>query len=97
MVETGLGALAFLVFGVLWLSSQDWFDLLPRRAVRRIAAAGTIALFIAVYAAPTAFQAGFQRFVDHAAAKATKQVQDGLREVADRTVGEPAPPEPAPT
>jgi hypothetical protein len=95
MVEGAVAVLASLVFGVLWLSSQTWFDLLPRRATRGIGIAGLVVLAAVAYAAPTAFQDGVQRFVDRAAKQANERVQDMLRSAFDDVV--PQPPEVSPT
>lgn len=75
-----MGALAFLVFAVLWLSTQDWFDLVPRRVRRRAAAVGGVVLLIACLAVPTAFKTGFTRFIGYATEKVTARVEHVLRD-----------------
>lgn len=97
MVEGAVAVLAFLVFGVLWLSSQTWFDLLPPRVTRRIGGAGLVVLAVAAYAAPTAFQDGVQRFVDRAAKQANERMQDIFRSVFDDVLPQPPKISPAPT
>lgn len=97
MVEGALAVLAFLVFGVLWLSGQAWFDLLPRRTTRRIGGAGLVILAFAAYAAPTAFQDGVQQLIDRAARQANERSQDILRAVLDGIVPQPSHAPPAPT
>jgi 4-amino-4-deoxy-L-arabinose transferase-like glycosyltransferase len=42
MAEAVLSLLAFAVFAALWLSTQDWFDLLPRRAMRAFVVAAPL-------------------------------------------------------
>jgi hypothetical protein len=98
MAEAVLSLLAFLVFAALWLSTQDWFDLLPRRATRAFAGGCTALLAVTCYAAPSAFQAGFTRFVNRAAEAANERIQNVLRDVFDATTPSPAPlPSPTPT
>jgi len=89
MTEAVLSLLAFAVFAALWLSTQDWFDLLPRRTTRAFAAGCTGLLAVTCYAAPSAFQAGFTRFVNGAAEAANQRIQNVLRDVLDMTT--PAP------
>jgi hypothetical protein len=95
VVEALLALLALGVFGVLWLFTQDWFDLLPRKVTRwHVAGGGAIVLAVACYAAPTAFQSGFERYVGHA----TEQLTERLRAVFDNLpTGVPASSSPAPT
>lgn len=96
MVETLLGAMAFLVFGALWLSTQPWFDLLPRRTTRRISAVALGVLLVTAYAAPNALQVGVSRWIDYATAKAVAKyegfVRDAFDELGSRPPAVPAPP-----
>jgi hypothetical protein len=99
-MESLLGLLAFLVFSVFWLSSQDWFDVLPRRITRRVGYAGVVILAVATYFAPTALQSGLQRWTGYAVAEAQekyRKIVDGV--VRSITESGPAPisPSPAPT
>ncbi len=73
MAEFLLGALALLVFGVFWLSAQPWFDFLPRRVTRRIGCGGLLILAGAGFLAPTALQAGLDRWMEYATAKAQER------------------------
>ena len=95
MVEAALTTLAFLVFGVLWLAGQDWFDLLPRRISRGVAGAGAVLLAVTCYTAPSAFNAGFTRFVNGVAAAANEQTQALVSRVLHQ-MDAPQPPTPAP-
>jgi len=76
MVEALLGFLAFAVFGLLWLVHQDWFDFLPRRLVKRMSAVTTAVLVATCLFVPSAFRAGFMRFVDYLTASIASEVQD---------------------
>jgi hypothetical protein len=95
MAESLLGALALLVFGVFWLSTQPWFDLLPRRVTRRIGYGGLVILTGAAFLAPTALQAGLERWMDYATAKAQERYTDFIDGAFDHLYT-PQPPTPAP-
>lgn len=94
MVEALLSLLAFLVFGVLWLSSQSWFDILPRRVTRRIGYAGLAVLAGTVYFAPSAFQSGVERWIDYAVDRVQEKYADVMTAWLD-DIG-PKSPEPSP-
>ena len=76
MVEALLGFLAFAVFGLLWLAHQDWFDLLPRRVTKAVSAMTAAVVVFTCLFVPSAFQAGFMRFVDYLTAAITSELQD---------------------
>lgn len=97
MIEGLLATLAFGVFGVFWLSSQPWFDVLPRGMTRRIGYIGLAILLVALYAAPHAFQAGLTRFAEHAAAKAQRTYESFMGDVLDRLVPADLGASPSPT
>lgn len=83
MAEFLLGALALLVFGVFWLSGQPWFDLLPRRATRRVGYVGRSILAAVAIFAPTALQAGLERWLDYAKTKAVERYTELMDSIFD--------------
>jgi hypothetical protein len=89
MVEAIPGLLTFAVFGLLWVASQDWFDLLPRRVARRVSGGAFVVLVGTCWLAPSAFQSGFHRFTDYLSSKIAAQLQDAFRRVVDMPTSTP--------
>ncbi|MCW2673694.1 MAG: hypothetical protein JWP14_2283 [Frankiales bacterium] len=76
MLEALLGFLAFTVFALLWLAHQDWFDVLPRLVTNAVSAVTAALVVLTCLFVPSAFQAGFLRFVDYLTATITGEMQD---------------------
>jgi len=80
------------VFGVVWLTSQDWFEFLPRRVTRRISTVSLLILVSTWALASSAFQEGLSRFVAYAVTQAQGRMQDVFDDIYDPTT----PPSPTP-
>jgi hypothetical protein len=64
---------------------EDWFDLLPRRAARRIGTVLVVVLAVIARTAPSAFQAG-ARFTDRLLAQAQKRGDQMARYITDYVI-----------
>lgn len=83
MAEALIGALAFAVFAVLWLSTQPWFDILPRRVTRRIGLVGVLILAGTAWLVPSAFQEGTQRYIDSVTSRVQSMYMTFMEGVLD--------------
>jgi hypothetical protein len=81
MTDLLFGIAVSAVFSVFWLSSQDWFDVLPRRVRRRIGTVSVLVLLSTWAIVPSVFQEGLARFVTYAASQTQAKVQDILTDV----------------
>lgn len=96
MVEALLSAMAFVVFGLFWLSTQDWFEMLPRAITRLIGGLAAVVLVGTSWLVPSAFKAGLHRFVNYTSDQMTEKLQDLVHEIFDPlTTGTPTSPPPA--
>lgn len=91
MVEALLGVLLVAVVGVFWLSTQPWFDLLPRGATRGFSMAAALLLLVTAYAAPSVLQEAFQTTVERRAADAQRIFQRLMEPIIEDLVPEPSP------
>ena len=86
-----LGVLAVAVFGVFWLGSEDWFDLLPRRITRRVGTVLLAVLLTVSVLAPSAFRQGVNRYAAWSATRYQQVIDRLLRQVETRRPVTPAP------
>ena len=95
MMDTLLGFLGAVVFGLLWLAHQDWFDFLPRSVTRTATKATAAVLVVTCLFAPSAFRAGFLRFTDYLATSIAHRMQQVFDRIGSTLPT--APPSPAPS
>jgi len=64
-VVTVVACAAFITFGLVWLSSQQWMDWLPRRWTRGLATVSAVVLASLALMVPDGFQLGIQRYATY--------------------------------
>lgn len=91
MAEALVAAVGLAVFGALWASTQEWFDFLPRRPERLFRLGCVGLLVLSLLWSPTAFRAGFGRFVAWRVAQAQKQAAEITQALLEHLVVTPSP------
>lgn len=98
MSVTVMAVLAFLVYGVFRVLSEDWLGLLPRRVTRVMGYSGLVVLLTVNQISPAAFRDGLGQFSEWSQSRMMERYQDLIDAIIANQPDLPkqsAPPDPA--